>query len=205
MWICRTQLIVVVSGFTLAVVSSCFAAILAGRLLIADRPEYSDVIIVLFGGIDDLREQHALALLRKGYARELILDVPDWTLYGRKQPEEAAKFLRKVAPDHAGHVHVCSFSSDSTRGELADIADCMNKIAPYAHSGIIVTSNYHTRRALRIVRRVLPTYHWSTSAAPDPEFDIHWWRKKEYCTTLTTEWQKLLWWTVIEQWTLTNR
>jgi len=205
MRICRAQFIAIVSGFVFAVGVGCVAALLAGRLLIADHPEYSDVIVVLFGGIDDLREQHALALLRKGYAKELILDVPDWTLYGRKQPEEAAKFLRKVAPDHAGHVHVCIFSSDSTRGELAEIGDCMNRIAPNAHSGVVVTSNYHTGRALRIVRRALPGYRWSASAAPDPQFDIHWWRRKEYCKTLTTEWQKLWWWIVIEQWRPINR
>ena len=104
--ISRTQLVVVVSSFVFAVASSCVAAIAAGRLLVNDRPKYSDVIVVLFGGIDDLREQQAIALLRKGFAKDLILDVPDWTLYGRKQPEEAANFLRRVAPDQAGHVHV---------------------------------------------------------------------------------------------------
>jgi uncharacterized SAM-binding protein YcdF (DUF218 family) len=200
----RSQLVVFVSGFIVAVGFGWFAAIAAGRLLVADRPECSDVIVVLFGGINDLREQKAMALLREGYARELILDVPDWTLYGRNQPDEAASFLRNVAPDQAGHVHVCSFSSDSTRGELAEIGRCIRTIAPTAHSGIVVTSNYHTRRALKIVRRVLPDYHWSTSAAPDPQFDVHWWRSKEYCKTLIMEWQKFLWWTVIEQWKLAN-
>jgi uncharacterized SAM-binding protein YcdF (DUF218 family) len=201
----KGQLFAVLSSFVVAACMSCLGAIAAGRLLVADRPESSDVIVVLFGGIDDLREQQAIMLLRQGYARELILDVPNRSLYGRKQPEQAERFLRNVAKDHTGHVHVCSFSSDSTRGELAEIGSCLRTIAPDAGSGIIVTSTYHTGRALKTVRRVLPQYRWSASAVPDPQFDVHWWRSGEYVKTLLIEWQKVVWWTLIEQWKITSR
>ena len=181
---------------------SGLTAVEAGRFLVVDDPERSDVIVVLFGGLDDIREEQGLMLLRKGYAQDLILDVPDWTLYGQKEPEAAQNFLRTFAGDQVGHVHVCKFVSDSTRRELLEISNCVSSLAPAAHSAIIVTSNYHTRRALEIARRLLPQYHWSAAAASDPQFKVNWWARSEYAKTFVTEWQKLLWWALIERWTV---
>ena len=197
----KRTVVIALSFLAIAVWSVCIIAIAAGRLLVVDRPEHSDVIVVLFGGGDDIREKHGLTLLRSGYAKELILEARDSTLYGKKEYEQAQDFLRDAAPDQAGHVHVCKFFSDSTRTELRDISKCVNSIAPGAHSGIIVTSSYHTRRAVAIARHVLPQFRWSVAAASDPQFDVKWWNRREYARTLFTEWQKLLWWIVFEQWT----
>lgn len=179
-----------------------FGAAEAGRFLVIDRPEHSDVIVVLSGDIDDIRIKHGLALLREGYAQQLILDVPDWPLYGRNQAEVAEEYLRKIASDQNGRVHVCRFLSDSTRQELTEVSHCVQANAPRAASGIIVTSAFHTRRALEVARLTLPQYYWSVAAVSDPQFDTHWWRGPRDARTTFTEWQKLLWWTIVERWTV---
>src|SRR6476646_657059 len=46
-----------------------------------------------------------------------------------------------------------------------------------AHRILIVTSAYHTRRALAIFRHRLPQYQWSVAAAPDESaYGTDWWR-----------------------------
>lgn len=185
---------------TLAITLCCFVAIDAGRFLVIDNPRHADFILVLSGDIDDVRAVHGLMLLREGYAQQLILDAPDSPLYGRNQAELAQEYLQRAAPDHVGRVHVCKFSSDSTRQELAEVSGCIHSLIPDARSGLLVTSTYHTRRAVEVARRVQPQYHWSIAAAVDPQFDVHWWRSREQAKTTITEWQKLLWWTLVEQW-----
>ncbi|HEY2469494.1 MAG TPA: YdcF family protein [Terracidiphilus sp.] len=180
----------------------CLGAADAGRFLVIDRPEHSDIIVVLSGDIDDIRAKHGLMLLRKGYAKQLILDAPDWSLYGRNQAEAAEDYLRGTAPDQVGRVHVCRFSSDSTRQELTEVSNCIHTLAPATSSGIVVTSSYHTRRAFAIAQHTMPQYHWSVAAVPDPQFDVHWWLRREHAKTVLIEWQRLLWWTIVERWTV---
>ncbi|HEY2915413.1 MAG TPA: hypothetical protein VGK21_18755, partial [Candidatus Angelobacter sp.] len=46
----------------------------AGSILVRDRPEKSDVIVVLAGDSQDERYRRGMELLRVGYARHLLLD-----------------------------------------------------------------------------------------------------------------------------------
>jgi uncharacterized SAM-binding protein YcdF (DUF218 family) len=188
-----------------AISFGCLGAVEAGRFLVIDQSQPSDLIVVLSGDIDDIRVKHGLMLLRKGYAQELILDAPDWPLYGRNQADSAENYLRSIAPDKIDRVHVCRFGSDSTRQELTEISKCIRTIAPTARSGIVVTSTFHTRRAVDIARVTLPQYRWSVAAVPDPLFDVHWWLSREHTETTLTEWQKLVWWSIAERWTVKMR
>lgn len=197
----KRKIFFVLVVFAVAASLGCVFAAEAGRFLVINNPMQSDFIVVLAGDIGDIRAEHGLMLLRKGYASQLVLDAPNWIRYGRNQAEAAADYLQETAPDQIGRVHVCSFSSDSTEQELAEISTCIRGVAPHAHSGLVVTSTYHTRRALEIARRVHPEYSWSAAAASDPDFDVHWWRTRQHAKTLLMEWQKLAWWTIVEQWT----
>jgi uncharacterized SAM-binding protein YcdF (DUF218 family) len=172
----------------------------AGNCLVEDNPQRSDLIVVLSGDREDVRFQHGLKLLRNGYANELVLDATDWVEYGRSSSDLASEYVRNVAPDQAGHLHVCTFVGDSTRLELSEISNCLLSVAPKAQKAIVVTSNFHTRRSLSVAQRVLPRYSWSVASAPDSDFDIAWWRKREWAKTMLTEWQKLLWWYLIDKW-----
>jgi uncharacterized SAM-binding protein YcdF (DUF218 family) len=172
----------------------------AGTYLILDNPIHSDVIVVLSGDTGDARFLHALNLLRSGYSKELILDAPDWIEYGRTSSDLAREYIKTVAPENASHLHVCSFNGDSTVLELHEASKCIHTVAPYAKTAILVTSDYHTRRALSVTQHVLPEYRWSVAAAPDVRlFGAAWWQHREWAKTTLTEWQKLCWWMVIDK------
>ena len=66
---------------------------------------------------------------------------------------------------------------------------------------LVVTSNYHTRRALSILEKRLPQYHFSIYAAPDPYFfGERWWQTREWAKTTFSEWQRYLWWQFVDRW-----
>ena len=177
-----------------------FAA-LAGQLLVVDQPQRSDAAVVLFGDLSDTRNEQGLKMLRGGYARELVLDAPDWKIYGRTFTEMARDYVRALPPAEAAHVHVCSFHGDSTQLELREIEPCMREAVPNAGKVLLVTSDYHTRRAASVARRALPRYQWSASATPDSEhFGVLWWQHREWAKTMAYEWEKTIWWNAAERW-----
>ena len=170
----------------------------AGTFLILDNPERSDIIVVLSGDSGDVRFLHALNLLRNGYSQELILDASDWVLYGRTESDLAREYIQTVAPENVAHIHVCSFKGDATQLELREVAKCIHTLAPRAKTAIVVTSDFHTRRALSTAEHVLPEYKWSVAAAPDAQrFGTAWWQNREWAKTTITEWQKLFWWMIV--------
>jgi uncharacterized SAM-binding protein YcdF (DUF218 family) len=66
---------------------------------------------------------------------------------------------------------------------------------------LLVTNDFHTRRALSILRSRLPQYRWSAAAVKDTAiFGEPWWRHREWAKTCVYEWQKLVWWKLFESW-----
>ena len=171
----------------------------AGTFLILDNHTRSDIIVVLSGGNGDARFLHALNLLRNDYSPELIFDAPDRVEYGRTSSDLAREYIQAVAPENVPHIHVCSFKGCSTLLELCEAAKYVHTVAPRAKTAIIVTSNYHTRRALYVAQHVLPEYRWTVAAAPDVQFGVAWWQHREWAKTTFTEWQKLCWWIIIDK------
>ena len=176
------------------------AARRAGSWLVLNDPHRADVMVVLAGDLGDIRFQRGLGLLREGYARQLVLDAPNWIAYGRMASDLAREYVKEAAPDWQTQIHVCSFHSDSTLGELREVAPCIREVAPQATSALLVTSDFHTRRALSIARQALPQYQWSVAATPDGKaFGKSWWRNREWAKTTLLEWQKLCWWQLVER------
>ncbi len=59
----------------------------------------------------------------------------------------------------------------------------------------MVTSDYHTRRALSIFRHELPQYQFSVAAAHDPQqFGISWWKHRQWAKLNFDEWIRAVWW-----------
>jgi uncharacterized SAM-binding protein YcdF (DUF218 family) len=172
----------------------------AGRMLVNDHPQKSDVIVVLAGDSQDARYRHGMELLRAGYGKHLLLDASsDSSYYGRTPAEYADAFLKQDAKDMAGQVSVCPFEDDSTDTETKYVARCLAPLHPA--SVLLVTSDWHTARAGSIFARRLPQYHWSAAAAHDDRiFGLNWWRHREWAKTTFQEWLKVIWWNAIDRW-----
>ena len=75
------------------------------------------------------------------------------------------------------------------------------KLQPPPHSVVLVTSDYHTRRALSIFRQRLPQIRWTAGATRnDFLFGQPWWENREWAKTYLTECEKLLWWELWDRW-----
>ena len=195
-WPSRKKLLVLL--FLLA----CFAVffVFAGRVLVVDRPEKADVIVVLAGDSLDLRYHKGMELLRAGYGKKLFLDASDdSTYFGRTPAEYASAFLKTDAGEMEPYVSVCPFAEDSTYTETKYVERCLQNSHP--KNVLLVTSDWHTARALSIFRHRLPQYNWSVAAARDPRlFGTQWWRQREWAKTALKEWTRVIWWNLVDRW-----
>jgi hypothetical protein len=169
----------------------------AGSFLVVEAPRPSDVILVL-AGETDRRPERALQLLAQGYGRRIVLDVPtNAKLYEFTQIQLAEKYVQDLP--QAASIGVCPIDGLSTKDESRDAEKCLKQAG--ANSVLIVTSDFHTRRALDVFRREIPGHNYSVAAARnDEQFGVRWWRHRQWAKTLLDEWLRLLWWKVVDQW-----
>jgi hypothetical protein len=169
----------------------------AGAFLLVDAPLPSDVILVL-AGETDRRPERALELLAQGYGKRVVLDVPaNVKIYESTEIQLAQKYIQDLP--QAVSISICPIDGQSTKDESKDAEKCL------AREGgprvLIVTSDFHTRRALSVFRREIPGYEYSIAAARDEtQFGVKWWAHRQWAKTLVNEWLRLIWWTMIDQW-----
>ena len=136
----------------------------AATFLVVNNPEHSDVIAVLGGGNNDLRYWNGVRLMQEGYAHHLILDVfSKGETFGNQDIDLAREFVNRTTP---GQSTVCPLVDNSTYEEVGGLERCL--AGSDVKSILVVTSAYHTRRALSILQKRLPQYHFSMYAAEDP-------------------------------------
>jgi len=169
----------------------------AGSFLVVDDPRPSDIIVVL-AGETDRRPVRALELLDQGYARRVMIDVPaEARIYTYTQLDLAQQYVQSLP--QAANVTVCPTEGLSTKEETRDVEKCLA-----GESGgrvLIVTSDFHTRRALSIFRRELHGRTFSAAASRDStQFGARWWTHRQWAKTLVDEWLRLLWWNIVDQW-----
>jgi hypothetical protein len=186
----------VVAVLVLVVLMGLFA-VRAGEFLVVDEPRPSDVIVVL-AGETDRRPARALELLQQGYGKRVLIDVPaESNIYTFTQLDLAQKYVQSLP--QAAAVSVCPIVGLSTKAETQDVEKCLARMN--AGTVLIVTSEFHTRRALSIFRRELRGRSFSVAAAYDSaQFGTHWWTHRQWAKTAVDEWLRLLWWNVVDQW-----
>jgi hypothetical protein len=167
--------------------------------LVIDHPFPSDVIVVL-AGETDFRPHRALDLLNKHFASRIILDVPtNATIFEFTEIQLAQKYVQDLP--HPELISICPIDGLSTKEESKDVAKCLQREGARTESVLIVTSDFHTRRALATFRRELPGYRFSVAAAYSPEgFGTKWWNHRQWAKTFFDEWIRLLWWNVVDRW-----
>ena len=146
--------------------------------------------------------------MKAGYAPLIVLDAEaGGRKFGKSGDELATEFVNRSG---AGQTVVCPVYEDSTFGETADAQKCLAPLHP--KSVLIVTSDYHSRRALSIFRKRLPKYHWAIAGAftsyttegrTEEVTADKWWRNRRWAKTILEEWEKLLWWELVDQWRAT--
>jgi uncharacterized SAM-binding protein YcdF (DUF218 family) len=169
----------------------------AGSFLVINAPQRSDVMVVLEGSAGSSRFAQALRLHRLGYAPLILVDA-DITrdYYGKSEADLLHDYLNRTGQTG---IEVCPTMADSTFAEVADVRRCTKRFG--ASSAIIVTSDFHTRRALEIFRKRLPQYEWSVAASSAPANAAEqYWKHRWWAKTVIDEWEKYLWWELVDRW-----
>ncbi len=169
----------------------------AASYLVLDIPKKSDVIVVL-AGETNRRPERARQLLAQGYGQRMILDVPAAAkIYNFTQLQLAEKYIRDLPVPEM--VSVCPIYGLSTRDESTEAQMCIASVG--GGSVLIVTSDFHTRRALSIFQRRGPGHEYAVAASRDEEqFGVRWWRHRQWAKTTVDEWMRLIWWKAVDQW-----
>lgn len=183
-----------------AVVLVLFIFFFGTTLLVADRPPTARVnaAVVLQGSVigENARIAGAMKLLQQQKADRVLLSVPKESYWGQSIPPVARAYLeRSVGPDLAARVDFCETGNqvDSTLEEMQALTPCIQD--HHYQSIVVVTSNYHTRRAGIIWRRFAahnPTIGVSILGVDDPEFQQPWWRYRRSAKTFFMEFTKLI-------------
>jgi hypothetical protein len=186
-----TRFLILVSLVTL------YVALRGPYWLIADQPEKADVILVL-AGETNTRPTLGLQLLAQGYAPRFVLNASaDTRIYQWGLRDLAEKYLQQT-PQAAASA-VCPIRGLSTRDEARDAMHCLETSKPA--SVLLVTSDYHTARALATFRHEFPQTNFSVAAAHDDlEFGTRWWQHRQWAKTFFGELTKFAWWQLVDRW-----
>lgn len=160
---------------------------LGAYLVQAGPPQKADAALVLAGDAWGHRILTAAQLVRDGYVPTVLVSGPDG-VYGSHECDLAIPFAVKRGYPESYFVHL----EHSGRSTLAEGQAVLAEIRRKGFKRlIIVTSNFHTRRAGRIFRKLAPDLTISVVAAPDENFTPDgWWHKREAQKTFLTEWEK---------------
>ena len=160
---------------------------LGSYLIKTDDPAKCDCLFVLAGDSHGQRIMHAAELFRAGLAPKVFVSGPEGN-YGFTEDELAIPFAKK---NGAGDVPFVGWPNKgkSTISEGRQVFDRLKEAG--CRSVLVVTSDYHTRRAGNILRRVWPGIDIKVAAASTVEYDVNtWWNNRQYQKTFFFEWTK---------------
>ena len=145
------------------------------------------------------RVDGAARLLQQGVAARMLLSVPKQSYWDESVVPMAQRYLENhYGKDVASRADFCETDPgvNSTAQEALALSRCIREHG--WQSVVVVTSNYHTRRAGVIWRAMLrkdgSSLQLRIFGVDDPEFQPNaWWSKRLYAKTWVTEFSKLVW------------
>lgn len=195
----RKWLVIVVSvAFILLAIGLMFGIRLA--LVAANPPPgHADAAVVLNGSMigQRARLQGGMSLLQQQEVDQLLVSIPDLSNWDEPVRPVARQYLeRKYGDEAVARVNFCETGPEvnSTEQEAEVLLGCIR--GHHWHSVAIVTSDYHTRRAgiiwRKMVRKEDPQLQITMFAVEDPEFGRgRWWRQRLFAKTCLLESTKL--------------
>jgi len=161
---------------------------LGNALVENDGPQKAAAILVLGGDEAGFRITKGAQLAQAGYAPYVLVDGPK-VLMGHESDATIRYAEQNGYPDALFRPLPLPTGVTSTRTESEYVGLFLKqeKIGKI----VLVTSNYHTRRAARLMRKVNPWLQVVAVAAPDQFFTPNgWWKSREGQKTFLLEWTK---------------
>jgi uncharacterized SAM-binding protein YcdF (DUF218 family) len=182
-------LLVIAACFVLVLLNYKSVLIAVGNYLVeSSNPENSDAVIVLAGDNRGARIMRAAELVRARYAPVALVSGP-MEIYGVNEADLAIQFAvrRGVPAEYFQPVYRTALSTlEEARGFAIEFRERnIRKV-------LLVTSDYHSRRAVSIFRSVIgPQVVIKSVPAPDRYFQAGtWWQNREGQKTVFYEYSK---------------
>jgi len=161
-----------------------------GFLIHEDAPRKADAIVVLGGDEFGVRTVKGGELAKAGYAPYALVSGPP-TLLGHESDETIEYAVRQGLPRALFRATVLPPEADSTRTEAVYLGKYLKQNG--VHSILLVTSNFHTRRALALWRKENPWVAVTVVGAQDRFFTPDsWWKTRPGKRTFLNEWLKTM-------------
>lgn len=159
-----------------------------GRYLVeSTTPAPADCLFVLAGDFRGQRIVKAADLYRQGMARQIFISGPAGA-FDQTEDELAIPFAKRRGYSDVPFVGLPN-RANSTVSEAKELHPKLQ--AAGCKSVLVVTSDFHTKRAGRILRRIWTDLDVRMTAAPSEDFDAEkWWTSRTYQKTLYMEWSK---------------
>ena len=158
-----------------------------------DGPAKADIGVVLAGDYWGYRIEKAAQLIQQGYIPQAIISGPSG-FYGYRESDLAISFIVRKGYPASGFIPL-AHNALSTQAEAAVVLPELRRRD--IHSFLLITSDYHSRRAARTFRYIgrkigyLPAMR--VVVAGDPLFRIdRWWKTREGQKAVFFEWSKTL-------------
>jgi uncharacterized SAM-binding protein YcdF (DUF218 family) len=162
---------------------------LAWYLVKVDEPARADIAVVLAGDGYGNRIMRASELVRNGLTTRVLVSGPDG-MYDSNEADLAIAYAvhRGGSPSWFQPFRRNSYS---TREEARAIVPELRRLG--VRRALLVTSNYHTRRAGVLYRRAAPDIRFCVIQAPDRFFrPDNWWLSREGQKRFVLEWMKTI-------------
>ncbi len=157
-------------------------------LVLSEEPFKADLVVVLAGDDRGNRILKAAELVQQGWAPQILVSGPR-CCYGNRESDLAIAFaLRRGYP--APWFIALPNDGESTRGEARAIVAELGR--RHVNRFLLVTSNYHTRRAASVYRALAGPGRFRVIAARDWAFNDRWWQTREGQKQVFFEWTKTL-------------
>ena len=162
----------------------------AAFLDVGEAPEKADAAVVLAGGWSGERVLAAGALVKQGFVPIVLLSGPKM-YYERPECDYAIPYAVDHGYPAKSFACVPMTGVYSTRDEAEAMTDEIRKRG--LKRILLVTSNYHTRRAARFFRKQAPDIEFVPIGVPPRTFQLsRWYEEREGWKTLMLEWMKLI-------------
>jgi uncharacterized SAM-binding protein YcdF (DUF218 family) len=169
--------------------SSSFLTMAGGFLVHEEAPRKADAIVVLGGDEFGWRAKKGAELAQAGYAAYVLISGPPSIL--GSEADTTIEYVRRqgIPTSQLRPVLLPPKAAESTRTEAAYLGDYLKNNG--VHSILLVTSNFHTRRAFSLWRKANPWLTITVVGAPDKYFTPDtWWKSRAGKKTFLLEWLK---------------
>ncbi|HEV8145200.1 MAG TPA: YdcF family protein [Bryobacteraceae bacterium] len=160
---------------------------MAAYLVQVSEPQHADLVVILAGDSAGSRITKAAELVRQGFASQAMVSGPSGT-YGFYECDLAIPFAVKKGYPESYFLHE-HHDARSTAEEVRVLTGDLRRHG--VQRMLLVTSDYHTRRAARLFHAAFPEATLFVVAAPDGHFNVNgWWKDREGRKTFLMEWTK---------------